>query len=841
MRKHQQQQLLDLLHTLEEAHDELARQTAHNTIVSLLADCQEFALKIGGFIEQIEGEGTRTVALLEEYCDLLYKASMEFEPMNSVAQLRRQLIVITNSAQDELKSNKLEIAFFPYKASMFDALESIWLAAKDDPRCDVYVVPIPYYDKLPNGQLGQMHYEGDQYPAHIPITNWQEYDVEARRPDIIYIHNPYDNANLATSVHPMYYSKRLRELTDQLVYVPYFVSNGDVSEGSCGLPGCIYAHKVFVQSEKVRQTYIRVYKKLAEQHRFGELFGQPESKFVALGSPKFDKVVNSRREDYTLPEQWAELMVRPDGTRKKVILYNTAIGSLLSGNDAVLHKLKYVFDVFREREDVLLWWRPHPLNGTVYSSMRPQLLADYEAIVAEYRRSGFGIYDDSADSHRAIAMSDAYFGDGGSLLALYSLTGKPTMTQNVKIKERESYNKFAFSHATDDGGYWWLSLQFGDSLMRLDKQTKKMDFISLIPDERYCGWTLYSDSILCGQKLFLAPAAANEIASYDTVTGEWEKIPFELNVPASDNLYFPVYKFSGIKRHKQWLFIIPSTYPAIIRYNLETGELDYVTDWVIPLEKYKRDPVGMWFSDCLQEGASLLLSACNASAVVIFDMEKCVSTVRPIEGTNIGFGGICFDGEQYWLTPRKNGSITRWDRKRNKFEELTAFPEGYVGGGFPFGHPIYVNGSICLFPVQANMAIKIDAGDKKMASFDTIPVSAAPFAIARMVGDKLVAVSARENRLFELDVPEALQLEHEIALSDEREANRQGLFGSYNQESAATGADEFCDYLLERNELDSIDYRLRNQMVGNIANPDGHAGLAIYERSMQALLRTVNA
>jgi len=65
--------------------------------------------------------------------------------------------------------------------------------------------------------------------------------------------------------------------------------------------------------------------------------------------------------------------------------------------------------------------------------MRPQFLEEYEKIVSEFSRQGFGIYDDTPDVHRAIAVSDAYYGDPSSLVALFERTGKPVMIQNKNI------------------------------------------------------------------------------------------------------------------------------------------------------------------------------------------------------------------------------------------------------------------------------------------------------------------------------------------------------------------------------------------------------------------------
>ena len=73
------------------------------------------------------------------------------------------------------------------------------------------------------------------------------------------------------------------------------------------------------------------------------------------------------------------------------------------------------------------------LIKTTVSAMRPQLWIEYDKLVRKYREEGWGIYDDSSDVDRAIALSDAYYGDGSSVVQMYQQTGKPIMTQNVDV------------------------------------------------------------------------------------------------------------------------------------------------------------------------------------------------------------------------------------------------------------------------------------------------------------------------------------------------------------------------------------------------------------------------
>ena len=249
---------------------------------------------------------------LEDYCELIYqihqklKENAKENSANKIyKQLRQKLIKVTNSVKNDILIKK-EAIFLPYKASMWDSLESVWKAADADPNCNAYVIPIPYFDKNPDGSFREMHYEGNQYPNYVPITKYEDYDFENRRPDMIYIHNPYDSMNFVTSVHPFFYSENLKKFTDKLIYIPYFVLDEirpddknriDGMKHFCTVPGVYNADKVVVQSEDMKQIYIKVLLDAANDHSDAAKKYLDE-KILGLGSPKIDKVLNTRKEDY---------------------------------------------------------------------------------------------------------------------------------------------------------------------------------------------------------------------------------------------------------------------------------------------------------------------------------------------------------------------------------------------------------------------------------------------------------------------------------------------------------------------------------------------------------------
>lgn len=445
MERYRKKELLKVIALMETANKTIdnAKGKCQPEIVEILIQCQEAALEMGNCLETLGAPGQAVVTLLEDYCESLYQISQSLDDKIRYKKLTKtigkQLVQIGEKIRHELPKEKKEIIFLPYKASMWDSLESVWKAADEDENCDTYVIPIPYFDRHPDGSFGQMHDEGDQYPEYVPVTSWEAYHIEERHPDVIFIHNPYDQCNYVTSVHPAFYSARLKEYTDMLVYIPYFVATAHrVQEHFCTLPGIFYADRVIVEDEEIRKFYIEQFHRYEDEQNCRGAFGKAEEKFLALGSPKFDKVLSTRREDVTVPPEWERLMHREDGTRKKVVLYNTTVDALLN-KTTFIEKIRSVLKIFYEnRDELTLLWRPHPLNMATMESMRPQKLEAYQQVIADYRAAGYGIFDDTADLHRAIALSDAYYGDWSSVVSLYEKTGKPIMIQNTEILDGDS-------------------------------------------------------------------------------------------------------------------------------------------------------------------------------------------------------------------------------------------------------------------------------------------------------------------------------------------------------------------------------------------------------------------
>lgn len=280
MRNLKKKELMNCIDTLLKANGKVLKINSEGR-VDFLTQCQEMAIMVGTEIDKMEGEDIITVSYLEQYCEEIYLMSVATDRGDLIqAQKRGQALLhqIKDSIRTDIPDSPAEVIFLPYKASMWDALDSVYRAAVADGTCNVTVVPIPYYNINPNGEVLAVEYEGNLFPADIPVADFRKIDLAKLHPDVIFIHNPYDEWNKVTQVPVEYFSSTLVNYTEHLAYIPYFVTKGDtIKDDYCYMPAVRNAWRTFVQSDAVRDCYIKN--------------GADPKKIVAMGSPKFDMVL----------------------------------------------------------------------------------------------------------------------------------------------------------------------------------------------------------------------------------------------------------------------------------------------------------------------------------------------------------------------------------------------------------------------------------------------------------------------------------------------------------------------------------------------------------------------
>lgn len=863
MRKAQKRQAENFIKLLGQAHEEIKRFIEKREIsaaMMLLSQCQEGAIGLGNLIEKTEGEGFLTVTFLEDYCELVYQTFEQLAGKQEInanklhKKLQKALLQIENSVRNDIKV-QLETVFFPYKASMWDSMESVWRAAEADPNCNAYVVPIPYYDRLSDGTFGQMHDEKDMYPDDIPVADWKTYDVGSRHPDIIFIHSPYDAGNYVTSIHPNFYSKHLKKNTDLLVYIPYFISFGALPEEMCVTAGSFYADKVILQSEAIRQMYIQAFKKFEKNHPCTYRLGKIDQKFQALGSPKYDKAIRSKQNDFCLPNQWENMLYDPENRKRKVIFYNTSLGAILKGGERYLKKICSVLETFKKRKDVLLWWRPHPLSKETFHSMRPQFLEKYEQIVQIYQQEKWGIYDDTPDLHRAVSWCDAYYGDISSVIELFLTVKKPVMLQCI-----EDY-PISFENIVRAKDYDWVTAFNFNGLFRLNGKTGSADFMGCFPNEKD-GFRLFFDIVRYQNMLIFTPFSAEGIAVYRMDTEEYVHIP--LKKPERINkqvTYLEQSKFCVCVVYEEYAFLFPCTYPAIVKFNLKTMETEYLYETIAELDRIVKHKDSYYFRKGKIEGKYVKLWCAAAGAMVEFDMESCRFNICFQLKQKEMYIDAAYGNSYNWLLPGgKSRTILKVSKDYRELQPVV-LEEEIVSESLPFLEYAALEDELYLFPGTAKKVIKIKENHDEieevrmfdgehMEDYQGLPTDWRYF-LAKKSGDKLLVFNNFAHQLITYDMESGQVQNESIMVNQKSRMNRKRFLMAWKAHFTGSGQetdlavyedcrmvlDVFLDtFVKEEEELLGDFYKIWNKTMGKDSRRmNGTCGCSIYEYAKKCL------
>lgn len=834
MRRFQKQQILEIISGLHTIHCEIKsklEQKDFEFVQKNLVDCQEIVIQIGDAIEQIEGNETEAVRRLEQYCECVYQVSIQLQKLIAPT-IYIGLEEYLNKAENAVKRipETIETVFLPYKVSMWDSLESVWQAADKDDRCDAYVIPIPYYDKNPDKSLGTEYYEGDRYPDYVPITYYGDYDFEQRHPDVIFIHNPYDQFNNMTSVHPFFYSNNLKNFTDLLVYIPYYSTAGGMNGGQSHCLSYYIVDYIVIQAEKYRSFFDP---------------NLPVEKLLPLGSPKFDRVANVCKNPPEPPVEWRDKMAG-----KKVYFYNTSISGLIQNTPVFLKKMEYVFRCFAEKQDVCLLWRPHPLMETAFDSMRPDYKPVYDALKRYFMTSGIGIYDDTPDIAETIALCDAYIGDGGtSVTSLFGIVGKPLFILNNYLDNAPGEEDWRGEIIKADfvtGNNQWKITQ-GNKLYYSPQNDHRYKYCCDLSDYAYGSY--YVNVIRIHGKDYVCPLNAQDILIVSE-NGINRKITLKRCVEQQGAFWAAI-------ACGNYLFLIPNHYPAIVRYDTVNDRVDYLEDHLdifIATVKGERRVGGY----CVQNGY-LFLASPKDNYLLAIHAETGKEQVLTTKADNqYGCLVLCSDGRDLWFLPYEGAVITRWNPETREVHEYMNQPEGLKGKEPIYGYEcmdkLFSNIAFCgnyvyFSPLYANMYIKLDKRNGVMTEWkppfeqpDTYAnghyLSSGRASFIRAIEDtenkvySLFSLYDRKTYHINLETNEYKEIKVEFDLEELRQ-NEPGFME----------CSEWMQYACQENAFNSLPDFLDGNITGNTfhkdralqsfekiaVNSDGTSGAKIYD------------
>ena len=306
----------------------------------------------------------------------------------------------------------MKILFIVQRTEVFNSVKTIFEDAVKDPRCEVYLLPLPRGVNTDNGQIVKMdtlrtvHNFCTELDGATVIDSYNEeknsfYDLAQLAPDYIFLNVPYTNQ------YPAEYSIEKLAAVGKICFVPYGYTLGDINkyksvyQTEFNTPLLMYASFLFLDgcaSHKYCRRRMWLSELIDGRRRFN------------LGYPRFDRITPVKDRQQKFVALWIPRWT----TNKQVGFFSS---TFFDFKDVIL-------DYFGRRADnceVIV--RPHPIAFDNY--IKDGLMSAEDVAMYKSRYTGNLHLDESPDYLSSFAVSDILIADYSSIILEFFVTKKP--------------------------------------------------------------------------------------------------------------------------------------------------------------------------------------------------------------------------------------------------------------------------------------------------------------------------------------------------------------------------------------------------------------------------------
>lgn len=237
--------------------------------------------------------------------------------------------------------------------------------------------------------------------------------------------------------------------------------------------------------------------------------------------------IEVKKESIEIPKEWVPYTLKEDGSRKKIILSANNPVFYAKDGKKILNQIEKTLKIFeKEKDSVLLWWRPHPVMGSILGQISTELSERYQQILNEYREAGWGVCDETDNIDCAINACDAYYGDLNAIIQPFQNEGKPvllyaleseTVHENKNNRDRvNEYRTFiSFVDFVEESDKVYFSNTNYNAMVIMDKLTGKVEQLIPFENVEYKARNVHLRCVKKQNKICFLPAGAQFVHIYD--------------------------------------------------------------------------------------------------------------------------------------------------------------------------------------------------------------------------------------------------------------------------------------------------------------------------------------
>jgi len=297
---------------------------------------------------------------------------------------------------------------------------------------------------------------------------------------------------------------------------------------------------------------------------------------------------------------------------------------------------------------------------------------------------------------------------------------------------------------------WFTDMNLNE-LFSYDPVSDLMSSVCVIKEEDESKGRLFGPIIPYCNEVILIPCSAGNVYRVNIVNGKYLQVKLDVPDLTKHKDYLPDCKFLSAFLNRDAIWMVGSTYPAIIKYDLLLNKMFYFSDWIYSLERHINWPEdNAWFRKAFLKENSIYAPCCKANVVLVFDIESNQYRIIEVGDSEANFSGICFDGKKFWLSSRHKNGVYRWNMESGKCTKLSRFPEKHLCKEYGYGDIVYWKEKIFLIPLMSNMICYIELGKNGADVIEKFTESDA-FMSQFTDGKKLYLVSAESGEIIQIE------------------------------------------------------------------------------------------
>lgn len=211
--------------------------------------------------------------------------------------------------------------------------------------------------------------------------------------------------------------------------------------------------------------------------------------------------------------------------------------------------------------------------------------------------------------------------------------------------------------------YFFVGRDLG-IIYSVSEKTGEAKIEGKLPEKNNGHYRLCGEILRFEDKVIFVPLNNEELQIYDCTEKRWISIDIEQVKDCSADRFF------SAVIHRRKLIMLGANYPAIMIVDMDSYETRYIKEIYEPLKELKKEKNDAYIRNnicCI--GDKIYAASCISNEVLVFDIEKYTWSWHRVGDDDNRYSGIAYDGEAFWIAPRRKGSVIKWIAESDEITE----------------------------------------------------------------------------------------------------------------------------------------------------------------------------